>query len=136
MALPIVPTSSTITGYGAPFRTPVISRQDQLWVEIYAMVVLLNNAGGTNYINALGTLHADAAKLTAGMSVEEIESALTGTYSTEANVIDSTNFPSPVGTLGVGNVLAKIATTRTRTYDDYVRCLMLLRYQLLRLKSA
>lgn len=136
MALIATPTSSTITAYGAPFRQPSISRIEQLWVNIWAKVVLLNNAGGTNYISNLGQLQQDAATLCAGMSRQEIEAALTGTYSAEATVIDPTNFPAVTSLSTLSTIISKFALMNTRSYDEYIRCQMLLRYQLLRLKAA
>ena len=133
MALPASPTSSTITAYGAPFNQPIISRMEQLWIEIYAKAALLKNAGGTDYTSNLRQLQQDAATLCAGMSRQEIEAALTGTYATEANTVQSGVFPSSTV---VGTIVAKLSLMLTRDYDAYVRCKMLLRYQLLRLAAA
>lgn len=136
MPLIASPKNTTITAYGAPFQQPTIARIEQLWVEIWAMVVLLKAAGGTDYTANLRGLQQDAATLCAGMSRQEIEAALTGTFAAEATVIDSTNFPAVTSLSTLSTILAKFALMNTRNHDEYVRAHMLLRYQLLRLQAA
>lgn len=94
---------------GAGYQKDYISDKQRKALMLYAMVVILNQTGGPNYVTNLEQLVKDASVGTSGLQLGDLDVDLPAVWGKWANSLDATNFPATSNA-----ALQKIGTFQTR----------------------